>query len=1007
MILLCVHPRDVAQLIYASRSTRRLFWNDDVGVAERHLLRFYSTPWLSLEIEEFEEDEDEEVPEEVSYEIAELLETPFRRLPLAYALAAHDWNFLYSYVAVNDRIEFLDALPRRWLETRAPSYEKDTTMTLIEVCVQYGSYRVLPRLLQTFAEEFPSLMDLITTAFLSAAECNNVSLWEFLLERYPTFDMNAKGTSVTFSKTTALECWAFTGNTTMVRHLLSHAAGSLAFAERRDSALGMAAFSGSVETVEALLDAGANVDSTGLYRNTPLQLAAGQSHVEIIKLLVACGADFTTESGETPLFNAARGGHIAAMRTLLDLGADPNVWVHRMQYTGYRKCCLDDLGYASSKIFPLTAIPDFIAIVDELVVRAPDLVRKHSVPVLGSAKHPELIKCLVRHGADVNATNFNPKGLPSLLHMVLAEKRCFHPDNSLRTNKLVEAFVSLGADVHVRNSLQQTPLIVISRSKYRNEAVPAAKILVDAGADVDAVDAEGRSAKEFLHADDLARNKDEFDERSVELYDIPFRRLPFAYALAAITILGRKDQLSKAFNLLVWDGVRGIRAHYEGSNIGPPRESTWSERFLRKAVQLELLDPALPWAWKNLHFFAAVHDLVEFLDILPRKWHENAYVDVHSKKDYVLILIKAAVQYGSCRVLMRLLDSLVETFASLAKDVVATAFLSAAECNNVNLWEVLLERYPTFDLNAKGSSVTLYSTTTLECWSRSGNATMVRHLLSHMAGSPAFAEGRNSALGHAAFSGSVETAEALLNAGADVNSRILEIERETPLLLAARQGHVEMIKLLVARGADVVYHSTLAAASRGHTTALGTLMELDADPEVCTFSAIQCLNHLGSAAGRIFPLTPIPAFVAIVNEVVARAPDILRKHSRAVLKSAMHPELIRCFVRHGADVNARDPDTNRPPTLLHLLLEPTLCFEPRKRLRTRKLLETYVSLGADVNVRNSLQQTPLILLSLCEHRKEAVSSAKILIDAGADVDAVDAEGRSAKEFLQSVGLYSD
>ncbi|KAJ3117046.1 Isochorismatase domain-containing protein 1 [Phlyctochytrium bullatum] len=147
------------------------------------------------------------------------------------------------------------------------------------------------------------------------------------------------------------------------------------------------------------------------------------------------------------------------------------------------------------------------------------------------------------------------------------------------------------------------------------------------------------------------------------------------------------------------------------------------------------------------------------------------------------------------------------------------------------------------------------------------------------------------------------------------------------------------------------------------------------------------------------------------------APDLVRKRSHSVLFYATHPDLIKCFARHGADVNARNP--HRPehhPTHLYSLMW-GFVDDSRPRipclLKRTKLVETFVSLGADVNARNGNQLTPLIVLSLCKNREEAVPVAKILIEAGADADAVDAEGRSATEFLWSVGLldydalYSD
>ncbi|KAJ3115425.1 hypothetical protein HDU96_000661 [Phlyctochytrium bullatum] len=473
------------------------------------------------------------------------------------------------------------------------------------------------------------------------------------------------------------------------------------------------------------------------------------------------------------------------------------------------------------------------------------------------------------------------------------------------------------------------------------------------------------------------------------LFEVPFRRLPLAYALAVVAILERKNCFGIACLLLLSDGlfhrITGITS--QGLTIGPLRDSAWSELLLRKAVELELIDPTDLGCWKWLIYYAAVNDLVEFLDFLPRKSDDDLVI----RRTIPMYVTKAAVQNGSSRVLKPLLSFFLVNFASFAEEVLTAAFLTAAECNNVAIWDFLIATYPSFDFTTATSG----GLNALECWARAGNATMVRHFLS-------FTERRDDALRHAAYSGSVETAEALLDAGVNVNSasRIME---ETPLLLAAGQGHVDMIKVLVARGADVTFQGwsspLIAAARRGHIAAMRTLLDFGADPEAQPIPSKHCLDELGFATSRIFPLTAIPDFVAIVDDIVARAPCIVKYRSFWVLESAKHPELIRCLVRHGADVNCVNPDSNGPPTPLHAVLKDPLCFQPQNSLRTTKLVEAFVSLGADVNLRNSGGQTPLILLSLSKYREEATSAAKMLLDAGADISAVDAEGRSANEFL--------
>ncbi|XP_069477984.1 IQ motif and ankyrin repeat domain-containing protein 1 isoform X2 [Ambystoma mexicanum] len=70
------------------------------------------------------------------------------------------------------------------------------------------------------------------------------------------------------------------------------------------------------------------VDCTDANGNTPLSEAAGGGHPDAIKLLIEKGAQPNTKGvfGRTPLYRAAFGAHIAAVQLLLQYGADPRIY---------------------------------------------------------------------------------------------------------------------------------------------------------------------------------------------------------------------------------------------------------------------------------------------------------------------------------------------------------------------------------------------------------------------------------------------------------------------------------------------------------------------------------------------------------------------------------------------------------------------------------------------------------------------------------------------------------
>ncbi len=98
-----------------------------------------------------------------------------------------------------------------------------------------------------------------------------------------------------------------------------------------DEALVWAARSGRVEVLGVLVARGARVDADP-YRGTPLAWAASTGRTDTIRRLLELGAGVDARTsfggdieGATAMHLAAQGGHLDAVRTLLDAGADPGV----------------------------------------------------------------------------------------------------------------------------------------------------------------------------------------------------------------------------------------------------------------------------------------------------------------------------------------------------------------------------------------------------------------------------------------------------------------------------------------------------------------------------------------------------------------------------------------------------------------------------------------------------------------------------------------------------------
>jgi ankyrin repeat protein len=110
-----------------------------------------------------------------------------------------------------------------------------------------------------------------------------------------------------------------------VRTLLERGAEVDAALVDGSTALHWAVQADDVATARLLIDAGANVAASNRTGATPLRLATINGSAAMIELLLESGADPNaplTEHGDTPLMMAARTGNPAAIAVLLDHGAD-------------------------------------------------------------------------------------------------------------------------------------------------------------------------------------------------------------------------------------------------------------------------------------------------------------------------------------------------------------------------------------------------------------------------------------------------------------------------------------------------------------------------------------------------------------------------------------------------------------------------------------------------------------------------------------------------------------
>ena len=235
--------------------------------------------------------------------------------------------------------------------------------------------------------------------------------------------------------------------------LIDQGADVNAASDNGTTALLWAAHYGETDLVRRLLKAGAEADVRNQFDATPIGEAAVIGSAPIIEMLLKAGvkADTPDHEGQTPLMVVARTGALDAAKVLLKHGADVNA--------------KESWGGQSALMWA------------------------------ASQSQPEMIKLLIKHGADVNAhgadrdwqrrVTSEPRkkdmyhgGFTPLIYA--AREGCI---------PCVQALIDGKADLDLTDPQRVTALNVALQNRHFD----LAKILIDAGADINKWDFYGRT----------------------------------------------------------------------------------------------------------------------------------------------------------------------------------------------------------------------------------------------------------------------------------------------------------------------------------------------------------------------------------------------------------------------------------------------------------------------------------------------------------------------------------
>ena len=387
-----------------------------------------------------------------------------------------------------------------------------------------------------------------------------------------------------------------------------------------------------------------------------------------------------------------------------------------------------------------------------------------------------------------------------------------------------------------------------------------------------------------------------------------------------------------------------------------------------RSLLLQRVDVNTPQADGTTALHWAVHsDDLEMARLLIRA---GARVN-SANQDYGVTPLSLACTNGSAPMIETLLEAGADANITVREG--ETPLMTAARTGKLEAVNVLLAR--TVDVNVK------------EIWNG------------------------QTALMWAIAEGHAPVAQALVDAGADIHAR--SNGGFTPLLFAVRKGSLDIVRLLLARGADVNQATPenatplLVAVLNGHADLVDLLLDKGADPNVDggptdvtlprTRVRVQPKKQVyrplpkgaeRRPAGNLWG-TPLHAAVFMAN------PEGGDTHFTVSIDKV---RVIKALLAHGADPNARKKteEARMPQARYRADLTGATPFLLAAKAADVELMRLLLAHGADPKLATQNHTSPLMAaagIAYCcaqdrATEREALEAVTVLVDLGADVNAV-------------------
>ncbi|RDL42485.1 uncharacterized protein BP5553_02464 [Venustampulla echinocandica] len=352
-------------------------------------------------------------------------------------------------------------LCRLLLEHHADPNTSNSSQPILHDCAEAGNLEVVKLLVDNGA-----IVDAVDwtngTALLNASNKGHLAVASYLIDSGA--DVNHEDD---INNLTPIFYAAQSGYTELVRLLIEKKADMLHPNPRGFTPLNLCF--DFAETAKALLDAGAVVDGCySEYGCTPLILAASGNHINSVKVLLAANPSpdleikktrtSISEEGHTALTIATREDRVEVVKLLLEAGANIN---HQTK----RNCCALEYAICNNNVEMVRALMEYnpnLNLVDDDGDTA-----LHCITSDGPV---EMVKILVNGGADLEVFN---KAYRTPLAVAIMNDNVEVVKYLAKKSQLNGAGGSRGCPLHVACYWQKLEM---------------AKILIDAGADVNKID---------------------------------------------------------------------------------------------------------------------------------------------------------------------------------------------------------------------------------------------------------------------------------------------------------------------------------------------------------------------------------------------------------------------------------------------------------------------------------------------------------------------------------------